>query len=538
MSLNLMSVEACPLPLSVPQEAPLELPQGSPEAHDHAPETPGGWDGLVNGAVGGLAQYGVFRVGGMLQAVPVGALKEVVPVRGGLAPMPSLGGACCGSVLVRGTAVPVLDMRLFLGLEAETQPANRCVVLLEREGWTIGILAEEVKGMGAWPECAWRPVGRCGQAQVRGEWLVALNTWLGEPVGLLDVAALFADSRVVKVMVARVEGVKGQSSVAERQTDSVLLFECEGMPLAVRTSQVQSTRPATRIESSALSSDICQGVGDYLGGRLPVLDTLRILGLGQMEKVEQSALLVIRLGSGYLAWRLDKVIDIVPYQSERVSAMPPLTVMNGDIFEGVYLGEDGVQYALARPEGLAQDEVLRGLSSKIDLAVVTEDAAKRSGRWQQYLVFRAGAEYCCEVEWVGEILRYPERLVSLSGRGEILGVFQHRGETIPLLCLSRLLGHQAPTIISQVRVLVVRAEQQVLGLAVHSLSAIERVWKPRTPERLGATADLVPFGDGEQRRMLRCLNLASLCDDLSGEDAVHRLRAKLASSQVQCSIEA
>ncbi len=87
----------------------------------------------------------VFRVGGERYAVEVGAVFQAVEARS-LAPLPAAPPWLLGAIVARTRVVPVLDLRQLLGLEGGGMSDLAKVVVVEHEGETFGLAAEELEG--------------------------------------------------------------------------------------------------------------------------------------------------------------------------------------------------------------------------------------------------------------------------------------------------------------------------------------------------------------------------------------------------------
>ena len=89
--------------------------------------------------------WGGLSIAGMALALPLAALREVMPCRG-LSPLPCAAVAVIGGLAVRGVTIPVLD--LALQLQRDTAPADSdCVVIVAHEGRLLGLRAQSVSGI-------------------------------------------------------------------------------------------------------------------------------------------------------------------------------------------------------------------------------------------------------------------------------------------------------------------------------------------------------------------------------------------------------
>ena len=82
--------------------------------------------------------FGGLRIGGLQLALPMSALREVVPC-GRLERLPARAEGLLGAIDLRGVLVPVLDLRPLIGLAAD--PLDwPCVVLVIHDGLILGLL--------------------------------------------------------------------------------------------------------------------------------------------------------------------------------------------------------------------------------------------------------------------------------------------------------------------------------------------------------------------------------------------------------------
>jgi len=86
-----------------------------------------------------------FRVGGERYAVEVASVFQVLESRG-LAPLPAAPPWLLGALVARTRVVPVLDLRLLLGLEGGGMSDLAKVVVVEHEGDVFGLAAEDLEG--------------------------------------------------------------------------------------------------------------------------------------------------------------------------------------------------------------------------------------------------------------------------------------------------------------------------------------------------------------------------------------------------------
>jgi purine-binding chemotaxis protein CheW len=90
----------------------------------------------------------VFRIGGERFALPLSAVREVVPPHPPFAQVPRVGGAVRGVMNLRGRVVAVVDLAELVGLPPQPLTVGQGqVLILDREKRALGLLIGLVLGV-------------------------------------------------------------------------------------------------------------------------------------------------------------------------------------------------------------------------------------------------------------------------------------------------------------------------------------------------------------------------------------------------------
>jgi purine-binding chemotaxis protein CheW len=494
-------------------------------------------------------------LGETLLALPIDALREVAACPTVLHPMAAGADGIAGALNLRQVHVPVLDLGPRLGQPLQEAGKHKVVVILSWQQRRIGLLVDEVCGMAQARPGQLQPLA--GPTADDTPRLTAALASLtdGRCASLLDLDALAAQPGLPWVADQRADHRASSGGAGEGRL-SLLLFDADPIPLAIEATDVHTTVPEAEVRPNALTSELCAGVIDHQGRQVPVLDTLRALGLGQQKAASRVSVLLLRAPQGgMLALRLDRVRDITAVPRHAIAPMPAMAVLEEGLFAGVYHCPQRGQHLIIDPAGLLTNEWIRGLAETARPATAggasprpggAAPTAQAAAQQDSYLVFNAGRPYACRLRLVSEIIRYPRDLVVLDGHGELLGLHMHQGSAVPLLCLSRILGHEAPTNIDTVRVLIVERAGQMLGLAVQSVTGIETArWhhRPRSGHEEGDAngmqlGELIEIGslDGQSRLTVPVLDLDRWLDTMTAPGAAASSRQRLAQSAVECGI--
>jgi purine-binding chemotaxis protein CheW len=95
----------------------------------------------------GAGKYLAFWLGKEEFAVPVGRIREIIPWQE-ITPVPQAAGYVLGVINLRGKVVPVMDLRLRLGMPYQERGIRACIVVMQpdtkRARSPIGVVVDGV----------------------------------------------------------------------------------------------------------------------------------------------------------------------------------------------------------------------------------------------------------------------------------------------------------------------------------------------------------------------------------------------------------
>jgi purine-binding chemotaxis protein CheW len=479
----------------------------------------------------GEVVYGLLRMADMDVALPLSALREVVPCPPELAGLPSDAPGLLGAVELRRLVLPVLDLATVLGRPAPRRP-GQVVVVAASGGQVLGLLADEVRGICQVPADAMVATRSAGGSLLFSATFRHPET--GRAHSVLDAAAILALPSVPTVtdVTRDVAAVGGAASDATRRTLTVL--RCGPYRFAVDAAHVHTTLPTPDLRPSVLSSRTCRGVVDFSDREVPVVDPLVLLGLGELAPHETGAGLVLDLGPGYVVLALSELLDLVHVADGDVLPTPPFAVPRPDLLAGMVTVEDLGDCLVLDGAALLTDPDLTGFASvntALDSAPgrqgdVASVAAAVAGGAPSYLIFSIGVDVATPLDQVSEILPHPQTLTATAVDG-VIGLITHRRAAVPVLCLATLLGRPERPVGAATCLLLVDVDGSPVAFAVDTLRTIApRTWTDdeqtlRGPaDDRGATlrsAPLVRVGEGD--RLLPDLDLRAVARRLQHQRA-------------------
>lgn len=493
--------------------------------------------------------YGGFALSGMQLALPMEALREVVPSEAWI-PLPCPNTSVVGGVNLRGVVVPVLNLCPQLG-RSQVATAYPCVLIVVAQGRLLGLLADEVTGIFHVDAHSVHGLKADSDAStlmagsVRREDTQTLVSILSvDAIGSLPGVPLVDDPEPER---QRTQDAEDAVYIAD-DAHTVVLLRCGRVPLAIDALAVHATLPDPVVKPSPLAMGHCRGVIEHGEALVPAVDLHALCGLGPMPgDVERRQAFLVAMPAGLVALLVSEVMDVVRAEHDALVPVPAFALPRPDLMSRALpdrhlptdlvarLGIEGTQFLVIEADALmACEEIVNlaqanarqqglGADTRSFLQGVRPGADRRA-----MLTYGLAGETATPLEHVQEILPYACSVSIFQSDGALLGFTTHQGQSIPILCLSRLAGGPPPEVTPAASVLVVRSEAELIGFAVPRLKSIEAAeWEPELPDLTRAHGDafrsrkLALVGVGTEERMLPVLDLVALAQQVrSGQIGV------------------
>ncbi len=429
---------------------------------------------------------------------------------------------------MRGKVVPVLDLRVPLGLPAAREP-GQVVVMLRHEGRLLGLLADGVRGLTRLAANELNAMGCDGAGLMfsgsfeRGEDATV--------VSVLDTAALM---RLPGLPLLRDDAGDAAEGVGGVERRALMLVRCGMVGLALDVTAIHATLPRMTLHASSLTGKVCRGVIDHAGQRVPAVDPLALMELGALPKDAPCEALLLRYDSGLVALLVSQVIDIVRVPETDLLPLAPLAVRRPDLFRAALnVAGHGEQLVLSSDALRTEPELLSLATLNTrqpgSAAAATASATASHARGTAVITYDIGAEVATRLIQVSEVLPLPADCIRTSAaHPAVMGMFTYRGHSVTLICLASLLGTQGRPDPATARVMVVSQACGHFGFIVPRLCHIENtVWEqPKSGREPGETQGhqalgphaVVELGQGAQRRTLHLIDLRALARSLVDGD--------------------
>lgn len=396
--------------------------------------------------------HGLARIGGHFVAVPIAGIREVVPHPPALAAMPATLPEMRGGLALRGAVVPVIDLGPLLGVEARSheqagldRAGDQGVIMILRTGpGVFGVCVDQICGvvdLSRGRQTALDLVaGGAGVAQG----LVARGFSVGGQTGVvLDVDGMTA---MPGLIVAEDRLVADETRTTGGPP--ILTFAVGSFRFGLCAEAIEATLPRGPVWPSPVDDPVWIGRIDANGTRLPLVDTLALLGLGQCPSQRESASVVRLADGGRVALCIDTVIDMVRPGPDDCMGLQGFTLGEGAVIAGLRAGDPPI--LMLDPAALAQNPQLANLAGLAEAGMPDEarekagvakgsgtaKAGSSHGARQPFLIFMLGDEqHATPLDQVTEILPFdPATLIDLAGAsGPFRAMIAHRGVAVPVI---------------------------------------------------------------------------------------------------------
>jgi purine-binding chemotaxis protein CheW len=148
-----------------------------------------------------IRQYVTFSLAGDSFGVEVTRTREILNLST-VTQVPRTPDYMLGVINLRGQVVPVVDMRLKLGLEITEYTHNTCIIVVEilvEEALVVGLLADAVNEVLDLQENQIEPAPRLG-TRINTTFIQGMGHVDGQLLILLDIDGVFTDAETLSSM--------------------------------------------------------------------------------------------------------------------------------------------------------------------------------------------------------------------------------------------------------------------------------------------------------------------------------------------------
>jgi purine-binding chemotaxis protein CheW len=439
----------------------------------------------------------VFRIADGSFGFRLADVEEIIRLPS-LARMPLGPRSLLGLANLRGTVLPVVSLRLLLGLP-DIAPDDATRVIVVDRGSPVGFTVDRVETlMGVSANLIETDDAAAGTTNpdlvdgaikgVEGDSTIKI---LNPPRLLRDEFAQLASRPRAAPAVASTSGTASTSaaganpSVAEAQQNvSLVSFDLGQQEYALPLARVREIIPLPdQISEVPRAETAVIGVVTLRDRLLPLVSLRALLGLpDDTHREQRGKVLVMPMGSGAVGMVADRTREILRVDPTVIDPAPPLLTRgagDAEITSICRLDHGRRLVAVLSPDRLFRSGLMRRVLAEHGNGTVAEESRTNGDAMsdEQFIVFRLGdQEYGIPVAAVDEIARPPEHVTRLPKSPAFIdGVMNLRGSVVPIVDLRRRFELTSEETGNSRRILVLKAGGGKTGFMVDVVSEIIKV---------------------------------------------------------------
>ncbi len=173
---------------------------------------------MTDDALKDINQFLTFTLGKEIFALDIGTVREVLELTS-ITKIPRTPEFMRGVINLRGHAVPVVDMRLKLGMSKGADTVDTCIIIVEiefdGEFTVMGALVDSVREVFEMTPDTIEPAPKMGAA-INAEYIKGMGRQNGQFIIIIDINKIFsAEELAMAKELAGVSGGADQPSVEE-----------------------------------------------------------------------------------------------------------------------------------------------------------------------------------------------------------------------------------------------------------------------------------------------------------------------------------
>ncbi|MFH1075539.1 MAG: chemotaxis protein CheW [Pseudomonadota bacterium] len=449
--------------------------------------------------------FATFMLDNNEYAIQVESVREALDIsEKQIIKMPSKVYFIEGIVNIRGSIVPVINLRRWFGLENQKFSSECKMVITECRGRYFGILFDSISEV----------------VRIEKSWIDKINRGIQREDSIIqEIIKIDGGNRLVQVIntdafqIDSTDIEESSKDLGEKEleykTHEVLskkriqhiVFTIDKERFGVSISNVREI-----IENNQHEIKNVINLEEYIrklivlrGEVLPVVD-FRYYMAGVESPVEASTRIIILMcfdsSFGILVDSIERVVSFYEQDIMKMSSL--IGSKNQRAFLGMVEYDVGKQVTLLDAEQLFQDKILSRLDDVARLHAETEVqdekekfrisqgktlkqkagevAASHAVQEEIYITFKIDEVFAIDILSVQEIISYSDKIVSLLGVADYFqGIMNLRGRIVPIVNFRRFYGLANYKDVASTKIFIINESSRCVGVIVDELLEILKV---------------------------------------------------------------
>jgi purine-binding chemotaxis protein CheW len=435
-------------------------------------------------------------------ALSVSHVQEVVNAPMAYTQVPLAPNYLKGLFNLRGTIVPVIDLKELLGLKGVQSGEVQKIAVVEISGACLGLLFDKTG------EVFKSIDGERSDFESSNSESVISGVFKKDAgkriVQILEVAKLF---KLQNIPIDTGKLKAGQTSQGHRRggRKQCISFLVGPAQCSLPISDIQEIIKVDKVAVSALGTGDCIGTIDLRGVTVPVIDFPAFLKYRKADRSETATqgdrrIVVMRLEKELFGLLVDSINSIISFYPDQLLSFPILEQKRASMFLGCITGATDSDILLLDHQKILTDdevnEITRGHSKLYQTHDHKESELKsKVGPRSTYITFNLGNTFAVTIDEIKEIIDNPQQLMQPPGLDKhVKGVLNLRGNLVTIVdarSMYRIEGHPLPA--KAQKVLIFRRDQLYFGLVV---DGVESIITSADQDKIKIPKLLLSSGDG------------------------------------------
>ena len=434
------------------------------------------------------AIYGSFSLAGTEFALSAQSIQEVVNEPDSYSPIPLTPDYILGVFNLRGSIVPVIDLRHLFDLQSEDYDgcSGKCearkVAIVEYGELCLGLLFDhtgEVFNGNEVEQCLFERRGDSDAQQVIAGVFKMSNSQ--RIVQILDVHAMLKLDKV-----PHSANNAGRQSLKHRgKRHQCISFKVGKSCCALEIDSIREIVNIGHIDNKVLAGECCIGAIDIRGDTVPIVNFSRLLGyddssVDDLCESDSTRVIVMSFQNSLVGFLVDSIENIISYFLDELIDFPVLVDRKKTLFKGCVAATDNANHTIVlnHEDILSRDElatITRGHSQLFsDMAEKAQVDKKSKNESRTLMLFSLEKRYALDISDVKEVIEYPEELVQTPDMADhIRGMANLRGELVAVIDTRKLYKiDSADSCSGGAKVLIYEKTGVKHGLVVDSVDSI------------------------------------------------------------------
>jgi purine-binding chemotaxis protein CheW len=263
-------------------------------------------------------------------ALPLDRVREIIPLPDQISEMPRPETAVLGVITLRDRLLPIVSLRVLLGLPARPEQRGKVVVVSLGDGM-VGVVVDATREiLRADPDM----IDPAPALLTRGEGEAEISSICRFDQGRRLIALLSPDQLFRSELVRRILAEQGSATEATSQPEATamayeqfIIFRLGnqdyGIPIAAVSEIARPPEQITRLPKAPAFVD---RVMNLRGVVVPVVDLRRRFDLGTAEHAGSQRILILTIGGVIAGFLVDSVSEIMKAQVDSIRPAPQLSL--------------------------------------------------------------------------------------------------------------------------------------------------------------------------------------------------------------------